>query len=279
MEYKKISLQLTPFDETASEILMAQMGDLGFESFVENENGFDAYIPSKLFDKEALSELDPMVENVKYSWQDEVVPDQNWNKVWEDNFFEPIVIGEQCLIRSQFHQHTANARYEIIINPQMAFGTGHHQTTSLMVRFLLKNYVDGKKVLDMGCGTGILGILASMRGASSIHGIDIDQWCYDNAMSNIQINNITNMTVAVGDAKSIVPTECYDVILANINRNILLSDMPYYVKALAPEGELYVSGFYDVDVHLLEEKANSLGLKLVDKQEDTQWTAIKFVRQ
>ena len=276
MEYQKITIRLTPACATASEVMMAQMGDLGYESFVETPDGFEAYIPTPAFDPEALAGLDPMVEGVGYRWQAETIADQNWNKVWEQNFFEPIVIGGKCQIRSTFHKPIADTEYEIIINPQMAFGTGHHQTTELMITFLADMDLHGQSVLDMGCGTGILGIFASMRGAAHVHGIDIDTWCRDNSLDNIALNSIGNMTVAVGDASAIDPQARYDTILANINRNILLADMPRYAAALAPGGTLLLSGFYADDVPMLRDAARQLGLELADSRQKDSWTALKL---
>lgn len=276
MQYTKITVTLTPYNETASELMVAQMGDLGFDTFADTDNGFEAYIPSKNFSPELMESLSTYVEGVAFSWSQETIEDQNWNKVWEENYFKPIVIGNRCLIRSTFHPKETEAEYEIIINPQMAFGTGHHETTSLMMQFLLDTDLAGQTVLDMGCGTGILGIMASMRGAKQITGIDIDEWCYNNSMENLQLNGITNMSVAVGDANALPQEPAFDTILANINRNILLADMDKYTRCLRSGGTLIMSGFYSEDCPLIQARAEQLGYSLADTKQENNWCSMKF---
>ncbi|MBP5366267.1 MAG: 50S ribosomal protein L11 methyltransferase [Bacteroidales bacterium] len=277
MEYKKITVTLTPYNEDAAQLLMAQMGERGFESFCETDCGFEAYIPSALFSADALSALDPIIENISVDTKSESIPDQDWNKTWEENYFTPIVVDNKCLIRSTFHKKEVDTQYEIIINPQMSFGTGHHETTCLMLQFILEHDFTGKKVLDMGCGTGILGILASMKGAESVRGIDIDEWCYNNTTDNLKLNGISNMSVAVGDAQTLDKENfTYDIILANINRNILLNDMSHYVKALNKGGLIAVSGFYIEDVKLIVDCACQLGLTPLTQKTDNKWTMISF---
>lgn len=276
MNYTKITIQLTPYDQTAADILTAQMGEIGFDSFVEIENGFEAYVPTDVFDESQMATLDPMIEGVGVRYEREEVPDQDWNEEWEKNYFSPVVIADKCLIRSPFHERTIDAEYEIIINPRMAFGTGHHETTSLMIRTILETNMVGKDVLDMGCGTGILSIMASMRGAAKVTGIDIDEWCYTNSLENLDLNNIANVSVSVGDATKLPQRETFDVVLANINRNILLRDMEHYVRALRKDGTLIMSGFYEEDVRLLRDKATELGLTMVGQKDDNEWNALKF---
>ena len=275
MEYQKVTVVLQPFVQEAADIMMAMLGDMGFESFVETDNGFEGYIPVPLYQPGMLNGVELPFEGVAFTFTDELIPDQNWNKVWEENYFKPIVIGEECLVRSPFHEGVPGVKYEILIEPKMSFGTGHHETTSLMVEFILKLDVAGKRVLDMGCGTGILGILAAMRGAQSVKGIDIDQWCYENTLENIDKNNIANMTVAVGDA-SALGDEHYDVILANINRNILLNDMHHYTEVLNPGGVLIMSGFYSEDLPMIDEMAKKLNLSKITSKINNNWVAVAY---
>ena len=203
--------------------------------------------------------------------------DKDWNEEWEKNFFQPIVIGDRCCIHSTFHKDTPQTEYEILINPQMAFGTGHHETTSSIISELLEADLQGKSVLDMGCGTSILAILASMRGAGPITAIDIDDWCVNNSRDNIALNGIDNITVEWGDANLLKGREPFDVIIANINRNILLADMAQYVACMHSGSELYMSGFYIQDIPVIQEKAESLGMEFIHHREKNNWAAVKFI--
>lgn len=275
MEYRKITVTLHPFNQDCSDIMVANMGELGFDSFVDTEDGFEAYIQSNLYHDGIMAEVEVPVEGITFTYTEEVIPDQNWNKVWEENYFKPILIGDQCLVRSPFHVKEGDTKYEILIEPKMSFGTGHHETTSMMLEFILKLELAGRTVLDMGCGTGILGILASMRGAGSVKGIDIDEWCYNNSMENIALNSIENMTVEVGDA-SLLAGASYDVILANINRNILLADMSRYVGVLAPGGVLIMSGFYFDDLPMIDEAAKKLNLSKISSKTNNNWVAVAY---
>lgn len=279
MEYKKITVKITPYSETVSDIMIAQFGEFGFESFEETSDGFNGYIPSDKFDKTDIENVSTFVDDTKFTWSEEIIPDQNWNKVWEENFFKPIIIDNSCLIRSPFHTKDVETKYEIIINPQMSFGTGHHATTCSMIRFILETNIVDKTVLDMGYGTGILGIMASKCGAKKVVGIDIDEWCYNNSLENIELNDIKNMSVEVGEATSLAGRESYDIILANINRNILLADMDKYVDVLNCGGTLIMSGFYECDTNLIIEHATKLGLTEESMKVENEWTAIKFTKK
>jgi ribosomal protein L11 methyltransferase len=246
---------------------------------VEWENGVQAYVQQSLFDEEALKE---MVENfplpdTSISYEIKEAEDKDWNEEWEKNFFQPIVIGDRCCIHSTFHKDTPKTEYEILINPQMAFGTGHHETTSSIICELLDADLEGKSVLDMGCGTSILAILASMRGANPVTAIDIDDWCVNNSRDNIELNGIHNIKVELGDAALLEGREPFDVVIANINRNILLADMDRYAACMHKGSELYMSGFYVQDIAVIQEKAESLGLTFVHHREKNNWAAVKFV--
>lgn len=277
MEYIKVSMLITPSNQVASELLIAQMGEMGFDSFEEKEQGFDAYIPSKDFSTSQLEQLTCPIADVEWSYSSEIIADQNWNKVWEENFFQPIKIGDECIIRSSFHQVEHQCCYEIIIDPRMAFGTGHHETTSLMVQHILENDVKGLDVLDMGCGTAILGMLCAMKGARSVEGIDIDEWAYNNALDNLELNQIDTMQVHLGGAE-LLGSQRYDLILANINRNILLEDMASYAKVLKAKGRIFFSGFYTEDLSAIDAEASQYGLKMISQKTDNNWTAVAYIK-
>ncbi|MGE0015941.1 MAG: 50S ribosomal protein L11 methyltransferase [Bacteroides sp.] len=280
MKYLEFIFKTEPCSEAVNDVLAATLGEVGFESFVDSESGITAYIQQELYREELLkaSLEDFPIENVSigYTWSE--AEDKDWNEEWEKNFFQPIVIGNRCVIHSTFHQDVPQAEYDIVINPQMAFGTGHHETTSLIISELLDADLTGKTVLDMGCGTSILAILASMRGADALLAVDIDSWCVNNSIENIALNHINNIEVELGDAATLNGKGPFDVVIANINRNILLHDMAAYVACMKPQAELYMSGFYAEDVPLIREKAESLGLHFTHSKSQNNWTAVKFVR-
>lgn len=276
MEYTKINCSLKPDSEINREILIAELGNIGYESFTETAETVEAYIPTVDYSEENLDNLFPVdFQYFQWLFSSEVIPDQNWNEVWEKNYFQPLMIADRCLIRAPFHTDYPKAEYEILIDPGMAFGTGNHETTSLMISEILKQDLTGKKVLDMGCGTGILGILASMRGADSIIGIDIDSWATKSAIENIALNNVSNFQVIQGGAETI-PNKNFDFIYANIQRNILLNDMPQYCKVLKPGGELIMSGFYVDDIESIKERAIKFGLQFSRFSENEKWVAVVF---
>ena len=279
MKYFEVTFTTQPCNETTNDVVSALAGEIGFESFVEWENGVQAYIQQNLFDEEALKEMVnefPLPDtHITYTIQE--AEDKDWNEEWEKNFFQPIVIGDRCCIHSTFHKDTPKTEYEILINPQMAFGTGHHETTSSIICELLDADLNGKNVLDMGCGTSILAILASMRGAKAVTAIDIDDWCVNNSRDNIALNNIHNIEVKWGDAALLEGHEPFDVIIANINRNILLADISRYAACMHSGSELFMSGFYVEDIPAIQEKAESLGMTFLHHREKNNWAAVKFV--
>lgn len=279
MKYLEFQFLTNPCTETVNDVLMAVLADAGFDSFTDNAGGINGYILQELFDKKVLDDtLDnfPIINTViTYTWNE--AEDKDWNEEWEKNYFQPIVIDDKCVVHSTFHQNIPQVEYDILINPQMSFGTGHHETTSLIVSELLNMELENKSVLDMGCGTSILAILARMRGAKPITAIDIDNWCVENSKENIALNNLTDITVELGNAGLIKERGPFDIIIANINRNILLNDMPYYVESLNAGGELYMSGFYVEDVPVIREKAESLGLRFQYYKEKNNWAAVKFI--
>jgi len=273
-DYLEFSFKVNPL-QPATDILIAELGELGFESFVELEEGLLAYVPNSLFDRKRFDGL-YLWQNSEFhiEWQQKPIAQQNWNALWEENF-EPIRIDNSCLVRAPFHE-TEDVRYEIVIMPKMSFGTGHHETTHMMLQQMLQIDFKGKRVLDMGCGTAVLAILAEMRGAMSIDAIDIDSWSYQNAQENIQRNECQNISVYHGDA-TLLGDNTYDVILANINRNILLNDIGEYVNCMSEHGQLLLSGFYTSDLDAISSKCGAHGLRFEKKLQKNDWVSAKYV--
>ena len=279
MKYFEFTFDTNPCTETVNDVLAAVLGDAGFESLIEREGGLSAYIQQSLCNEEviknALNEFPLPDTEITYNYVE--AEDKNWNEEWEKNFFQPIVIGNRCVIHSTFHHDVPKAEYDIVINPQMAFGTGHHETTSLIISELLNSELEGKSLLDMGCGTSILAILARMRGATPCTAIDIDEWCVRNSIENIELNKVTDIDVELGDAGTLQGKGPFDVVIANINRNILLNDMKQYVACMHPGSELYMSGFYVDDIPVIREEAERNGLNFIHHQEKNHWAAVKFI--
>ncbi|NKI33066.1 50S ribosomal protein L11 methyltransferase [Croceivirga thetidis] len=274
MTYLEFDFIIQPL-QPASEILIAELGELGFESFVENEKGLQAYILKEDFRSSQLEELYILKnEAFSISWTSKEVKQQNWNQAWEANF-HPITVGNTCVVRAPFHE-SVEVDFEIVIEPKMSFGTGHHETTHMMLQQILDNDFKGKSVLDMGCGTGVLAILSELKGAACVDAIDIDEWCYENSIENVGRNNCTKIKVYQGDS-SLLEGKTYDVIIANINRNILLQDIPIYAKSLNTGGELYLSGFYLEDLTVINSKCESFGLKFDKNYEKNRWVSSKYV--
>jgi len=261
--------------QPGTEILIAELGYVGFESFVETEEGVTAYIQKDEWNTAILEDINILdSEEFKIEFTFSEIEQVNWNSEWEKNF-DPIEVDGRCTVRAPFHPNK-NFEYEIVIEPKMSFGTGHHETTFMMLQFILENDFEGKSVLDMGCGTAVLAILAEMRGASKLDAIDIDEWCFENSLENIERNHCENISVFLGDA-SLLAGKKYDVIIANINRNILLNDMDTYRKCLDKGGVLYLSGFYKEDLPIITEVCNNLGFNFVENKEKNKWVAAKFV--
>jgi ribosomal protein L11 methyltransferase len=281
MEYLEFKIKVTPENQIVNDVLASELADLGFESFTSTENEMQAYVPIDKYDEAATETLLSgkfFESTLKYEIQR--IPDQNWNETWEKNYFQPIVIGDKCVIHSSFHTNIPQVAYDIVIDPKMAFGTGHHETTSLMLTELLELDVTGKVFLDMGCGTAVLAILASMKGAATNYGIDIDEWAVNNAIENTQLNNTRDIVILTGDSslladKAGIPD--FDIIFANINRNILLQDMSTYVSRMRLGASLFMSGFYESDLHAIRENAESLGLTYCHHHTKNNWVAVCFV--
>lgn len=257
------------------DILIAELGEVGFESFVETEEGLSAYIQKEDWNENILEDIQILnSKEIEIHYTFEEIEQTNWNIEWEKNF-NPIIVDDVCTVRAPFHEKP-NTIYDIVIEPKMSFGTGHHETTYMMIQHILKNDFTNKSVLDMGCGTGILAILAEMKGAKPIDAIDYDNWCYLNSLENVDRNDCKHITVLEGDAR-LLKNRSYDIIIANINRNILLNDINVYVGCLNKNGLLFLSGFYRDDIASIEEECNKYNLKLVEFIEENNWVALKFV--
>ena len=273
--YNGFTFVVEPRDP-ATEILIAELGYAGFESFVENETGVIAYIQKDDCSDDILENIFVLNSNeFSIEYKKEEIEQVNWNSEWEKNF-SPIQVEDKVSIRAPFHENP-NLEYDIIIEPKMSFGTGHHETTHMMVQHLLDIEVKGKKTLDMGCGTGILAIFAEMKGAMPIDAIDIDNWCYLNTIENVERNNCTKITSYEGDA-SLLEGKKYDLIIANINRNILLNDLEVYATCLTNGGTLLLSGFYAEDIPLLDEKARTEGLSLQNEKKRNKWVSLRYLK-
>jgi len=261
--------------ELGSEILIAELGETPFESFIETENGFSAYVLKEFWTEDILNDIQILESpEFKIEYTFEEIEQVNWNEEWEKNF-EPIDVDNTCRVRAPFHEKK-DVTYDIVIEPKMSFGTGHHETTFMMIQHLLETDVENKKTLDMGCGTAILAILAEMRGAKPIDAIDIDNWCYLNSIENAERNNCKHISVYEGDA-ALLEGKSYDVIIANINRNILLNDMQQYVECLNIDGILLLSGFYEEDIPFIDASCSEKGLTFVKKFSRNNWVSLKYV--
>lgn len=280
MTYTEVTFTIEPYAEAIADALMAELGTIGCDGFSYTENGFTAYISSNAYSRKAIAEIQLLQyfsERFHISIDTQEIENQDWNKIWEENF-TPIVIDNRIQVRTGFHKPIPGIEHEIIIEPKMSFGTGHHATTALMLRTILElaPEIKGKRVLDMGCGTGILSIMAAKTGAREVTGIDIDEWAYNNAMENIHNNHLNNIVIKIGDAGLLHTEQNYDIILANINRNILLNDMEHYAKKLQSPGHLIMSGFYLKDLPMIQEKAETLRLDFIKYHEENQWVAASF---
>ena len=269
IEYKFKVTETEPWNE----IIIATISELPFESFVENEEGFDAYIPSNQENEAEIKEVLFSLENVDFTFTRKEIEQENWNATWEENF-TPILVNDQCLIRAEFHETIENIPYEIIIQPKMSFGTGHHSTTHLMVEYILETEFKGKDILDMGCGTSILAILAMKKEANYAECIDIDEWAVENSIENGKRNGVS-LDAKMGD-NSLLGTKHFDVILANINKNILLAQIPSYINVLNEGGDLFLSGLMEQDFEDILAFCTEHNLTFVSKKQRNEWIALHF---
>jgi ribosomal protein L11 methyltransferase len=277
MSYIEVKFMLSPLDPWA-DLLSAELGEIGFESFVEEDEHLLAYVEKDVFNEAAIREVETLNNedvSVQFEWKD--LPQQNWNKEWESNF-QPVFVDDEICVRATFHEAMPQYKYEIVIDPKMSFGTGHHATTHLILSAMRGIDFKGKSVLDMGSGTGVLAIFAAMKMADTIYAIDIDEWCSINAQENAERNNAGHIQIFQGGVEKI-PGIKVDIILANINRNILLNQLATYSEALHPNGELHISGFYVSDVNVLVAEAEKNGLEYVSQNSLNDWTTVKFYKK
>jgi ribosomal protein L11 methyltransferase len=278
MNYKELTFIVYSSEDYHRDLLINSLSEIGFDTFEETDRGFKAYIPVQDFNNEKLNQALKQYDDIfSFSHTEELIPSQNWNEVWESNF-EPLEIGNECYVRATFHPSRPEFKYEIVIDPKMAFGTGHHQTTSMMMQWMLEEDFQNKNVLDMGCGTGILGILASKLGAADIVAIDNDPLCYESTLENTGLNLTENVSALCG-SDDVIPSKQFDIILANINRNILLDQLERYVEVLKADGLIFLSGFYEgADLEMISQKATELNLNYIGHKSDSKWVAAKFSR-
>jgi ribosomal protein L11 methyltransferase len=278
-DYKCVAVTITPWSEDMCDFLTAWLGDIGFDSFTTDETGVKAYIEESLYDENALKETMSQfpIPDVTLEYEVTRVEGEDWNAEWERNYFQPIVVGDKCVVHSSFHTDIPTVPYDIVVDPKMAFGTGHHSTTFLMLSYLLDNEVADKTVIDMGTGTGILSILAAQRGAKDVYGIEIDPDAHANAVENAQLNNV-DINLICGDASALAPLPQTDIFLANINRNIILADIDRYAVKVKKGGVLVVSGFYEADLDMIVETAKMEGFAFDNKQVRDDWTRAVFVK-
>ncbi|MCL1943306.1 MAG: 50S ribosomal protein L11 methyltransferase [Candidatus Azobacteroides sp.] len=280
MNYYEYSFSIFPNKEFIGDILSALLAEIGFESFVQTGEGLTAYIASENFDPklfdDALSSFKADYPAYQIRYRTEDIAPTDWNEEWEKHYFNPIIIDDQCVIHSSFHKDIPKMRYDILIDPKMAFGTGHHETTSLMISAMTDIDLTRKSVLDMGCGTAVLAILAAMKGADPVVAIDIDEWAYNNSLENIRLNRTENISVKHGGAEILGTGDVYDYIFANINRNILLNDMHHYVRCMRKGSVLFMSGFYVTDIPAIQKEAGRLGLDYAGFSEKNNWVAVRF---
>ncbi|MDE6378551.1 MAG: 50S ribosomal protein L11 methyltransferase [Duncaniella sp.] len=277
-DYTEVRLSLDPCTETMTDILAAMLAEVGYESFVPDGEGLTAYIKKEDFDSSAL---DGIIENFPMetvvTCTHTVVEGQDWNAEWEKNYFKPIVIDDQCVIHSTFHKDIPSCRYDIVIDPKMAFGTGHHATTTLILRRLLNLDLNGLKVVDMGTGTGILAILCAMRGAARVEAVEIDEFACENARENLRLNGADRVILHHGDAAVLAGIRDVNLFLANINRNIITADLSAYVDTLAPGAQVILSGFYEEDIPVIMRTAEVLGLSYGDHTVLDRWASLRLV--
>ena len=272
MNYIQYKFTVSP-PEPGSDILIALLADLDFESFSNTENGFEGYIQEEFDNEEAIGELN--FPDFNFSFERIVIPKTNWNEEWEKSF-TPVYVDDLVCIRAHFHSKSESSMYDIVITPKMSFGTGHHDTTWLVCKTMFELDFKGKSVLDMGCGTGILAILAHQLGAEKLLGIDIDDWSIENANENAAINNTTNIEFIKGDSRLLPDHETFDIILANINKNVLKADMAIYYTCLKKSGSLLLSGFFTTDVDELKQLAIQIGFTFVNHYHKNEWAVIKL---
>lgn len=279
-DYTEVRIGMTPCTEIATDIAAALLADVGFETFLPDESGLTAYIPARLYKEDLRRVLDNFpISGINLGWEAANIEGQDWNHEWEKNYFKPIVIENECVIHSSFHKNIPECRYDIVIDPKMAFGTGHHSTTSLILRKLLFMDLSKKAVIDMGTGTGILAILAAMKGASPVTGIEIDEPAWENAVANCRLNNHEEISMIHSDAEALasIPYKA-DLFLANINRNVITADINRYAGAMKPGATLLLSGFYESDIPVILEAANPNGFRFAGHTAMNDWACVELIK-
>ena len=277
-DYTEVRVDFSPCSEDLTDIAAALLADAGFETFVPDAAGLTAYIPASKYTPALRQTLDtPIFTDVDVTWNAKLIEGQDWNSEWEKHYFKPIVIEGRCVIHSSFQTDVPSAEFDIVIDPKMAFGTGHHSTTTLILQQLLQLPLEGKAVIDMGTGTGILAILARMRGASPVSGIEIDLPAWENAIDNCRLNGCEEITMLHGDASALSQIGyAADLLLANINRNVITADIPDYAKKLKPGATVLLSGFYVHDIPIVSEAAAKAGLETMGHTELNAWACVKL---
>ena len=277
-DYTEVRVDFSPCSEDLTDIAAALLADAGFETFVPDAAGLTAYIPASKYTPALRQTLDtPIFTDVDVTWNAKLIEGQDWNSEWEKHYFKPIVIEGRCVIHSSFHTDVPSAEFDIVIDPKMAFGTGHHSTTTLILQQLLQLPLEGKAVIDMGTGTGILAILARMRGASPVSGIEIDLPAWENAIDNCRLHGCEEITMLHGDASALSQIGyAADLLLANINRNVITADIPDYAKKLKPGATVLLSGFYVHDIPIVSEAAAKAGLETMGHTELNAWACVKL---
>jgi ribosomal protein L11 methyltransferase len=276
MKYIQVAFSFTAIEAYQQDLLIAELGDIGFNTFEEVEGGFLAFVDLSNYSEDQLKNvLEQFEGEFECNYTVSEIEGKNWNEEWEKNF-EPLIINDQCYVRATFHEARPEYLYEIVIDPKMAFGTGHHQTTTMMMQYLLETDVEDKEILDMGCGTAILAILAAKKGAGRLLAIDNDEVCYLSSVENAALNGITNLDALCG-GKEVIPDATFDMILANINRNILLDQIPTYAKVLKAQGSIFFSGFYESpDLQMIKEACEPFGMKYINHKKIGEWVAACF---
>ncbi|NTE01392.1 50S ribosomal protein L11 methyltransferase [Agrobacterium tumefaciens] len=279
MQYIKAIFKFNSIEEFQQDLLISDLADLGFDTFEDSEGGFTAFVIKDNFNEQELKDLlSSYADDFSSTYIIEEVADENWNAEWEKNF-SPLIIDDVCYVRATFHDPKPSYPYEIIIDPKMAFGTGHHQTTTMMMQYILSADLLDKNILDMGCGTGILAILAGKLGAKSLMAIDYDDICYESTIENATLNHVINLKALCG-SKEVIPDEIYDVIFANINRNILLDQIHRYAEVLKAEGKIFFSGFYlEPDLSMITAECAKYGIKYLDHKQNGDWVAAQFEKK
>ncbi len=275
-DYIALRIDAVPCSEDITDLLAAFLCDEGFESFKPDDCGLTAYVRTDLYDEGAVKKiLEEFPIDTDFTFSSGTVKGEDWNEEWEKHYFQPIVVDDKCVVHSSFHKDVPSAEYDIVIDPKMAFGTGHHSTTSNMMRHILSSDMEDKSVIDMGTGTGILAILCKMKGADNVTGIEIDPFAWENAVENAALNNV-KVNMLCGDAGLLAGLDQADYFLANINRNVITSDIESYASCLKQGGIMLLSGFYRSDIPIVEKAANEYGLFLESEKEDNDWVALRF---